>query len=91
MNPSLIVEVLSPSTAAYDRGLKFELYRQIPALKDYLLVHCNSIHVEHYTRQLDNSWLFREFREKDFPILLPNIHCELQLSAIYAGVMELPG
>ena len=50
-NPALIVEVLSPSTAAYDRGLKFQLYRQIPSLNDYLLVHCDDVLIEHYSRQ----------------------------------------
>ena len=90
-NPALIVEVLSPSTAAYDRGLKFQLYRQIPSLNDYLLVHCDDIFIEHYARQPNEGWLLREYRGTDARIPLGNLGCELQLGSVYEGVMEEPG
>ena len=60
-NPVVLVEVLSPSTANYDRGLKFVLYREIPSLRDYLIFHCDAIHVEHYTRQPDDGWQLRNY------------------------------
>ena len=90
-NPALIVEVLSPSTAAYDRGLKFQLYRQIPSLNDYLLVHSDDIFIEHYSRQPNEGWLLHEFRGPGGRIPLPNLQCELHLGAVYDGVMEEPG
>jgi Uma2 family endonuclease len=61
-NPGVVVEVLSPSTKNYDRGGKFDLYREIPSLQEYLLIH-NQPKIEHYSRQPDNSWIFREVLE----------------------------
>ena len=90
-NPVLIAEVLSPSTANYDRGMKFVLYRQIPTLMEYLIFHCDSIHAEHYSRSHDGSWVLREYRGDDARIPLPSVQCEIHLGSIYAGVMELPG
>ena len=90
-NPALILEVLSPSTAAYDSGLKFKLYRTIPTLKDYLMVHFDDIYVEHYTRQPDDSWALREYSGEAALVPLPNINCALSLAAIYEDAMELPG
>jgi Uma2 family endonuclease len=90
-NPVVIVEVLSRSTANYDRGLKFVLYREIPSLKDYLIFHCDDIHVEHYARQPGDSWLLQHYHGVDARILLPAIRCELTLGPIYAGAMEWPG
>ncbi|MEP7352755.1 MAG: Uma2 family endonuclease [Acidobacteriota bacterium] len=90
-NPVVIVEVLSPSTANYDRGLKFVLYREIPSLNDYLIFHSDSIHVEHYTRQLNDSWLLTHHHGEEARISLPSIHCELVLGSVYAGAMEWPG
>jgi Uma2 family endonuclease len=61
-NPTVVVEVLSPSTEAYDRGKKFEQYRALPSLRDYVLVASTEVLVEHYARRPDGSWLFREHR-----------------------------
>ena len=91
INPVLILEVLSPSTAAYDQGLKFKLYRTIPTLKDYLMVHFDGIYVEHYTRQPDDSWALREYSGDAARVPLPNLSCELSLAAIYEDAMDLPG
>ena len=90
-NPIVIVEVLSPSTANYDRGLKFVLYREIPSLMDYLIFHSDEIHVEHYTRQSNESWLLQNYRGETARIPLPSIKCELTLNSIYAGAMDWPG
>lgn len=62
LNPSVIVEVLSPSTEAYDRGDKFAAYRSLASLRDYVLVSSTQVLVEHYARQSDGSWLLREAR-----------------------------
>ncbi len=90
-NPVVIIEVLSPSTANYDRGLKFVLYREIPSLKDYLIFHFDDLHVEHYTRQPNDSWLLQHHHGEDARISLPSINCELLLGSIYAGAMDWPG
>ena len=90
VNPVVIVEVLSPSTASYDRGAKFELYKQFPTLRDYLLIHQNSIFVEHHSKSSDGTWARRDYRGGDARIPLPEIECELHLGSIYDGVMDEP-
>jgi Uma2 family endonuclease len=88
VNPALIVEVLSPSSVNYDRGVKFELYREFSSLHDYLVVHQNAIYIEHWSRQPDSSWLLREYKGEDARVPLPGIECELHLGSIYDGVDE---
>lgn len=65
LNPTLLVEVLSKSTASYDRGEKFEHYRKLASLTEYLVIAQNKYHVEHYQRQLDNRWLLSETEDKE--------------------------
>lgn len=89
-NPVLVVEVLSPSTANYDRGAKFEIYKTIPSLRDYLLIHQNSIFAEHFTKNSDGSWTLNEDGGADAIIPLPNIECEFHLDSVYDGVMDEP-
>ena len=89
-NPVLIIEVFSPSTANYDRTVKFDLYRLIPTLRDYVILHQNSIQAEHFSKQPDGLWLPTEHLGADARIPLPNIECELHLGSIYDGVMDEP-
>ncbi|ETX08524.1 Uma2 family endonuclease [Candidatus Entotheonella palauensis] len=86
LNPIVLVEVLSPSTADYDRGGKFEHYRTLPSLQGYLLVAQERCHVVHYTRQPDNTWLLAETSNIQDCIHLPSINCDLRLSEINAKV-----
>lgn len=86
LNPSLIVEVLSPSTEAYDRGDKFALYRRIPTLQVYLLVSQHRVHVERYTRESNAQWTFTEFTALTDTLVLTNLECSLLLSDIYEKV-----
>ncbi len=88
LNPTLICEVLSPSTEAYDRGKKFGHYRRLESLQDYLLVAQDEARVEHYTRQGD-AWLLYEARDLGDTIGLPSVESELALAAIYENV-EFP-
>ena len=83
LNPILVIEVLSPETHNYDRGRKFESYRQIPSLRDYLLVHHKSIFVEHFSKNADGSWTLREYRGAGAKIPLPNVESELDLGRAY--------
>ncbi len=86
LNPTLIVEVLSPSTEAYDRGGKFEHYQAIPSLAEYILVAQDKPRVEQFLRQDGNRWLLTAFSGLDARIVLPSIRCELALGDIYERI-----
>ena len=79
VNPTLLVEVLSPSTEAYDRGRKFEHYRKIESLRQYLLVASDRISVELYTRQPSGQWLLSSASEPDEEVDLESIECRLRV------------
>ena len=87
-NPSVLVEVLSPSTEGYDRGAKFEAYRTIPSLSDYVLVSSTHVLVEHFSRQPDGSWLMREHRAGGRVAL--SIGVELAVDELYLKVFPIP-
>ena len=82
-NPTVLIEVLSKSTEAEDRGIKAEEYRTIPSLQEYLLIAQDRYHVEHYVRQSDQQWLLTEYRELHETIALNSINCQLRLADIY--------
>jgi Uma2 family endonuclease len=86
LNPTLIVEVLSPSTERYDRGRKFELYRSLASMQEYVLIAQDRVHVERYVRQTDNTWVFSELDKVDDRLELSSIGCSLILTDIYAKV-----
>ena len=94
LNPIILVEVLSPSTEAYDRGEKFGHYRQLASLQEYVLVSQDKVLVEHYHRQekqgsvpvTGKDWIFTDFRELEEILPLRSIQCELPLQEIYARV-----
>jgi Uma2 family endonuclease len=85
-NPILIGEVLSPSTESYDRGAKFAAYRSIPTVQEYLLIEQSQIHVEHYRRQGNVEWIFRDYDSPDAQILLPFLKVEISLADIYGDI-----
>jgi Uma2 family endonuclease len=86
VNPTVLVEVLSKSTASYDRGEKFEHYRKLASLAEYLVIAQNKYHVERYIRQPDNQWLLSETNDIQKTIHLPSIECDLALADIYDKV-----
>lgn len=87
LNPRVIVEVLSPSTEAYDRGDKFANYRTIPSLKHYIMAAQDKPYVEVYTREDDGSWNLREYGPgKVFS--LSALECSLEVDQVYAGVFD---
>jgi len=90
LNPTLIVEVLSPSTEAYDRGQKFRLYRGLASLKTYVLVAQDTPQVERYERQPDDQWLLSEAQNLEDALPLPGIGCHLALSEVYDNVAFAP-
>lgn len=89
LNPTLIVEVLSDSTEAYDRGEKFALYRGIPSLQEYLLVAHHRVQAELFTRGADGRWTLSEFSGPEAVVPLGSIDCTLSLAEVYDKV-ELP-
>ena len=90
LNPSLLVEVLSDSTEAYDRGDKFALYRQIPSLREYLLVSQGRVLVELFTRGEDGRWVLADYRSLNDRVPLPSLDCTLDLAEIYDKVALPP-
>jgi Uma2 family endonuclease len=86
LNPTLIIEVLFRSIERYDRGEKFEHYRKLQSLAEYLLVSQEKRHVDHYVRQPDNQWLLSESSNPQDTIQLPSINCSLAIAEIYDKV-----
>lgn len=86
LNPTVIVEVLSPSTRTYDRGDKFALYRAIPTLQDYLLVDSEQVLLEHFRRTPDNEWVLHEYRALEDDVTLTALGETLNLDVIYENI-----
>jgi len=86
LNPIVVIEVLSKSTEAYDRGTKLSHYRSIPSLQEALLVAQDQVHVEQFVRQSGNEWLFRELDDLAAEVELPSISCTLPLRRVYRRV-----
>ncbi|TVQ60817.1 MAG: Uma2 family endonuclease [Spirulina sp. DLM2.Bin59] len=88
-NPTVIIEVLSPSTASYDRGAKLKYYRQIASLKEYVLVDSESMAVELYRRGEGKMWLYYTYGEGE-AIALESIEFECPIALLYEGVTLEP-
>lgn len=86
LNPSVLVEVLSDSTEAYDRGKKFENYRSIASLRDYVLIAQDRMLIEHYTRQPNGRWLLQEIRAGG-RLDLQAVSCAIAIEEIYLRVL----
>jgi Uma2 family endonuclease len=86
LNPHLIVEVLSPSTEAYDRGRKFEHYQSIESLGEYLMISSDRIHADLYTRQPDGRWLLTSATRLEDSLDLQSVGCSLALAGLYEKV-----
>jgi Uma2 family endonuclease len=91
LNPTLIVEVLSPSTESLDRTEKFAHYRTIPSLMDYILIAQDKPSVEHFTRQKGKrAWLYNAETELTSSLWIASLKCELKLADIYDLVELAP-
>lgn len=87
LNPTLLVEVLSASTANNDRGEKFMFYRQIPSLRQYLLLDSESVHAELYSRDEQGRWVLTETRDRAAVLDLSSVGCQVPLAEVYQGVV----
>ncbi|MEP7251357.1 MAG: Uma2 family endonuclease [Ginsengibacter sp.] len=86
LNPAVIIEVLSKSTKNYDRGEKFKLYRDIPTLKEYILVDSESINLEAYRLNENKHWELEEYKTAEGSLFIKTIDEEIVISEIYEGV-----
>ncbi len=86
INPTVLVEVLSESTADYDRGKKFEQYRALPSVQEVLFLAQDSIHAVHYRRQDDETWILQETRDPGGSLAMTSIEAELSVAEVYAKV-----
>ena len=89
INPRVIVEVLSPTTEAYDRGEKFDKYCELEPLEEYILVSQGEPAIQAFYRQPDGTWLFTRFAGLKANVIVRSLGLETPLSEVYAGV-ELP-
>ena len=85
-NPTLIVEVLSKSTEAYDRGKKFDHYRTIKSLREYVLVSQDEPMIQYFLRNDDGSWTMKAVSGLEGTIRLESIGCQMRLADVYDRV-----
>ena len=86
LNPTVLIEVLSESTEAYDRGKKFDHYRTLASVSDYLLISQDQRKIEHFVRQSDHRWLFSAHADLDDVVEIASIACTLPLRDVYDKV-----
>ena len=86
LNPTLLAEVLSESTEAYDRGKKFDHYRQVPSLREYLLISQDTPKLERFARNADGTWTLTIVSGLDQSLELPSIGVTISLAEIYDKV-----
>lgn len=86
-NPVVIIEVLSPSTEAFDRGRKFAHYQNILSLLDYILIAQDQPWIDHYARQPNNRWLLTPVVGLESSLWIPSIECDLRLAEVYDRIV----
>jgi Uma2 family endonuclease len=89
INPTVIIEILSPSTERYDRGLKFQNYRTIASLQEYILIAQDTQHIERYARHEENQWILTEVLGPEATLQITSLSVALLLADVYEQV-ELP-
>ena len=87
LNPTIIFEVLSRSTRNYDRTTKFKLYRDIPTLKEYVMVETESIGIEAWQLNNTGQWELREYHSLGDVLLLPSVQVSIEVKDIYEGTI----
>lgn len=86
LNPSVIIEVLSPGTKDYDRGGKFKLYRDIATLKEYILVDTETISIEAFRININGYWELEEYKKPDTTLLVKTVQVTIPVAEIYEGI-----
>jgi Uma2 family endonuclease len=84
-SPTVLIEILSPSTHNYDRGGKFRLYRDIPTLKEYILIESESIRIESFRLNPQNHWELEEYKSLTETFQMPCMNISIPVKEIYDG------
>ncbi len=87
LNPVLVIEILSPSTKDYDRGTKFKLYRDIPSLKEYVLIDSSSVSIEVFSVNKSQAWELQEYKQPGASAKLTSLGIAIPVSEAYLGVV----
>ncbi len=90
LNPTIIFEVLSESREAYDRGKKFEMYRRLPSLREYILVNQYKPLIEHFARQESGQWILRDVEGLEQKLTMPSIGVTISMSDVYTDIRFAP-
>ncbi len=85
IEPTVLIEILSPSTKNYDRGGKFKLYRDIPPLKEFILIDSESISIEAFRINTGGHWELEEYKSISDELFIPTVQVSLSLGEIYEG------
>ena len=88
LNPAVIIEVLSPGTKNYDRNEKFQLYKDIPALKEYILLDSECIHIEAFRIKTKNHWENAEYKTSYQTLAIPAIDINIPVFDIYENIID---
>lgn len=88
MNPVVLVEILSDATRDYDRGKKFELYKEIPTLKEYLMIEQGAVLVEHWRRDVRSRWTARRYTRTSAVVRLRTRRVPLPIAEVYREVFD---
>ncbi|MCU0645932.1 MAG: Uma2 family endonuclease [bacterium] len=83
LNPLIIIEVLSRSTEAYDRGKKFQFYRSIPSFQEYILIDQYSVHIDQFYIDSTGKWSFKDYNDIKDILKFSKIDCDIPLEKIY--------
>ena len=89
LNPVLLIEVLSPSSESYDRGKKFEMYRTIGSLREYLVLHQDRRAIEYYSKQNDGSWVLRDYAGAEATVQVESLGLRIPLGELYSVALDL--
>lgn len=89
VNPQVVIEILSKSTEAYDRGTKFRHYQRLPSIREYVLVSQDRVRVERFVRQPDETWVLTTFEDPAGEFALATVPVRVPLSDVYRGVEPL--
>mgnify|MGYP001039839341 CR=1 FL=1 len=88
LNPTLVIEVFSKSTVAYDKTVKLDHYLQAESIREILLISEDEVHVEHYFKQSPKQWIYRIYNNNNDVISLESINCKVSVSEIYTHVLS---